>query len=154
MEGRWLRWGPPSQGVNKMMKSIFVAFVITCIAQSVSAAQEPISAETLLEHMPCQAWTIMHDNDWSGQRRDQIEVERWTVRYLREYARRATERSKKDQPERDWKNADGADVDDRRILGWIMAYCMKNPGEPLIKAAFFLWSSFWIAPDHRQLPPP
>jgi hypothetical protein len=135
------------------MKIIFVAFVTACLTQSV-AAQEPITADTLLEHMPCRAWTIMHDNDWSGQRRDQIEVETWTVRYLREYARRGAERLKKDEPGKDWKNAEGTDVDDRQILNWIAAYCMKKPGEPFIKAAFFLHATFLLVPDHRQLPIP
>jgi len=135
------------------MKTIFVAFVIACLAQSV-AAQEPIAAETLLESMPCRAWTIMHDNDWSGRGRNRVQVETWTVRYLREYARRAVERATKDAPEKDWKNGEGTDVDDRQILGWIMAYCTKYPEEPFIKAAFFLYFTFQTAPYHRQLPPP
>jgi hypothetical protein len=135
------------------MKPIFVAFLIVFLTQSV-AAQEPITAETLLEHMPCRAWTIMRSNDWSGQKRDQIEVETWTIKYLREYARRAVERLKKDDPEKDWKSGEGADVDDHQILGWITAYCTKNPGEPFIEAAFLLHSMFVIVPDHRQLPPP
>jgi hypothetical protein len=96
----------------------------------------------------------MHDNDWGGQGRDRIEVERWTVKYLREYARRAVVRLKKDEPEKDWKNGEGADVDDRQMLDWIMAYCMKSPGEPFIKAAFLLHIVFLTVPDHRQLPIP
>lgn len=130
-----------------------VALVIASLTQSV-AAQEPIVAETLLEHMPCQAWTIMHENNWSGQKRDQIQVETWTIKYLREYASRAVRRLKKDAPEKDWKNGEGADVDDGQILGWLVAYCVKNPTEPLIKAAFLLHATFLSIPDRRQLPTP
>jgi hypothetical protein len=135
------------------MKTIFIAFVTACFAQSVSA-QEPSAADTLLQHMPCRAWIIMHDNYWSGNRDEQIALETWTIRFLRGYATRTVARLKKDAPEKDWKNAEGADVSDRRLVEWIMAYCIKNHEEPFLKGAFLLTTAFSIIPDHRQLPPP
>jgi hypothetical protein len=135
------------------MKTIFVALVIVCFAQSV-AAQEPSAADKLLQYMPCRAWTIMHENNYGGTRDEQIALETWTIGFARDYARRSVARLQKDAPEKDWKNADGADVDDQRILAWIRAACIKNPQEPLVKAVLLLFVTFSIAPDHRRLPPP
>ena len=122
--------------IVSVVKATFIAFVIATLSGSISA-QEPSTAESMLEHMPCRAWTIMHDNDWSGQGRNRIEVETWTIRYLREYTRRAAARLKGEQPDKDWENADGADVDDRRIMNWITAWCTENPKDPFIKGRFF-----------------
>jgi hypothetical protein len=130
------------------------ALLLTVSSGVVLAGQLEDGAKTLLEAMPCRAWTIMHDNNFSGQDRNKIQVENWTIRYQRDYLRRSVERMKKDEPEKDWQNVDGADVDDRQIVSWITAYCMKNPDDPFIKAAFLLFAALTIIPDHRQIPIP
>ena len=131
------------------MKTVLLILIVICGTRS-AAAQQLSTADELLKHMPCQAWTIMRDNNWAGNSDDQIAVEAWTVRYVREYAKIATKQLEKDAP----KNADGADVTDRQIVNWMSTYCVKHPEDPFIKAVFFLWSTFSMFPDHQNLPLP
>jgi hypothetical protein len=56
------------------------------------------------------------------------------------YAKRVVARLKKDDPqtlENELRNAEGTDVDDRRVLDWIMRWCASKPEDPLLKAVFF-----------------
>ena len=126
-----------------------ILFVLICGAGS-AAAQQPSAADRLLQHMPCQAWTIMRANNWAGNSDEQIALEAWTVQYLRAYAKAATERLGKDAP----KNADGSDVTDRQIVNWISTFCVKRPADPLIRAVFTLSVRFSLFADHSNLPPP
>ncbi len=103
-------------------------------------------SEPVLEHMPCQAWAIMESNNWSGNGRDQIEVTNWTLQFVRTYFKKAAERANSTA-----QNADGSDVSDGQIINWLTVYCTKNPGNPVIEAVFFLYSSLSLASDHRQL---
>jgi hypothetical protein len=130
------------------MRTLLLAVGI-CMAQ-VAAAQEPSAEQKLLEHMPCRAWTIMRENTWSGGNREQVEVEQWTVKFVRQYAKLTVDLHYKGYP----KNTDGSDVEDRQVVEWVARYCVYHPEDPFIKAAFFLTMAFIMNPDHTKLPGP
>jgi hypothetical protein len=139
------------------MKFIFLGLVTACLAQSVAAQEQSAAefAELVLERMPCRAWSAMYFNPLSKDD-GRIALETWTVRFVRGYAKQVVAQLKKHDPqtpESELKNAEGADVDDRRVVEWIMHYCVGRPDSPFPMAVLFLTSSFRIFPD-RQLPLP
>jgi hypothetical protein len=103
------------------MRMAAVAVALICLAHA-ARAEEKSDAETLMRKMPCASWTLMMENEWKwGGKAGRAAIEPWTIRFLRGYAKSAVERFKKDEPqhpESHWKNADGADIADRRILDW------------------------------------
>jgi hypothetical protein len=99
--------------------------------------------------LPCHAWTEIHSD-----RDSQIVVEKRTVEFIRRYAVQSVQASKKQAPEKNWQNADGADVDDRQIVNWVTGSCAKNPDKPLAFVALLMFAAFSLVPNHSQLPPP
>jgi hypothetical protein len=116
----------------------------------VAAARDLSPEQKLLEGMPCRAWTIMPENTFGGGNRNQVEVDQWTVKSVRQYAKLTVDLHYKGYP----KAADGSDVEDRRVIEWIARYCVYHPEDPFVKAMFFLTMTFITNTDHSNLPPP
>ena len=136
--------------MKKTIAKLLIALLLTVSSGVVLAGPLEDEAKTLLEAMPCRAWTIMHDNNFSGQDCNKIQVETWTIRYQRDYFRRSVERMKKDEPEKGWQNVDGADVDDRQILNWITG-CQTNIVATLNKLDMFVLQQLDIANSDKNI---
>jgi hypothetical protein len=70
------------------MRAVLCALIMICGIRS-AAAEELSLADKVFQGMPCQAWTIIQHDNWSGNNDEQLALEAWTVESMRAYAKGA-----------------------------------------------------------------